>query len=376
MANNSRRGALCLLVSLVIAGAAGKCEWSHTEKRMRGCAGDKDSTKPPGQGLDKDSVGREEPSTLDERFAPQPCMTYDDKYGPHNATTATAPPTPPLPSSVPTRGGSAVVLRASAEVSPMSRSAAVAFRALVAEAAPRPVYVLMHNPRNRTRAEATKKLSAEAAARAVLVTDAEIEALSPVVWRNIVPSVPGYAMAVALHPYDDAALLWFHDAYTGRRHDFLWSIEPDVRYGGDWGGLFGRAERAAAASNSSLVVFDRPWAPNGDWGPWGVFVGPTFAGIPMGKRRHNLMVLAGYGAPLMAEMSGLTAKGEAAFVEQFAPTLAHVYGLGTLYVVHARAAQGDGTFCVRCNKGPVKYEASWRASGDCRVPLLLHPVKT
>ena len=64
------------------------------------------------------------------------------------------------------------------------------------------------------------------------------------------------------------------------------------------------------------------------------------------------------------------------FVEQFAPTLAHVYGLGTLYVVHARAAQGDGTFCVRCNKGPVKYEASWRVSGDCRVPLLLHPVKT
>ena len=44
--------------------------------------------------------------------------------------------------------------------------------------------------------------------------------------------------------------------------------------------------------------------------------------------------------------------------------------------MHARAAQGDGTFCVRCNKGPVKYEASWRVSGDCRVPLLLHPVKT
>jgi len=310
--------------------------------------------------------------THDERSVQQPCMTYKDRYARHLSPNATGAAPPPSPGS----GGSAVVLRASTEVGPMTRNAAVAFRALVAEAAPRPVYVLVHNPRNRTRAEATQGLSVEAAARAVLVTDTEIEARSPVKWVNIKRDRPGYDMRVAIHPYDDAALLWFHHAYTGRRHDLLWSVEPDVRYGGDWGGLFGRAERAAAASNSSLVVFDRPWAPNGDWGPWGVFVGPTFAGIPMGKRRHNLMVLAGYGAPLMAEMSGLTAKGEAAFVEQFAPTLAHVYGLGTLYVVHARAAQGDGTFCVRCNKGPVKYEASWRASGDCRVPLLLHPVKT
>ena len=250
--------------------------------------------------------------THDERSVQQPCTTYKDRYARHLSPNATGAAPPPSPGS----GGSAVVLRASTEVGPMTRNAAVAFRALVAEAAPRPVYVLVHNPRNRTRAEATQGLSVEAAARAVLVTDTEIEARSPVKWVNIKRDRPGYDMRVAIHPYDDAALLWFHHAYTGRRHDLLWSVEPDVRYGGDWGGLFGRAERAAAMSGASLVVFDRPCVPHRRWRPRRLFVGATFESLAAGDRRHALMALAGYGGPLMAQMAGMTAHGQAAYVDQ------------------------------------------------------------